>query len=1544
MNKSLKPILSVALRRLALLLTAILTPLLGFVPVSAHANIVGPYTADANTLFLFHFDEPAGSSVTANVGLKGGNCITATNIIANPGLALPPTSTNMLGKPSYPGFGNCVSTTNTVDPALYPTIVGLVGYDGNNNGVFNADINGTASADGLLMTNLNIGNTLVAPTGNSPFTIEALVNCATNIGGSINQEILCTDNANGTQRGFQFRINNNAQLEFNFIGAPTSGSKTAVIPTTGPHAYSSNAWFHVAVTYDGTNLLLYWTKLDPSSTACNQIGGPFAWNSTTNGRTFAPLIIGNENRGASTENFKGLIDEVRISSVCRSPSQMMFVSPAVTIVKHPSSQSIDYLQPVIFSVTASSTTPMGYRWRYNGTPISGNTATNNSYTIPSVDVGNAGGYDCVITNTAGFSATSHVAQLIVGCDNFLAHRWSFTSDTTDSVGGATGTNMGTATVSGGALVLDGTAGCFMELPHFLIHNSNYTAVTFEFWANYNITANNNNRIFDFGNTNFVNATVLPPENYLYFSPHAGANHVLGFAPTTQESQISAIAAGDLDGQTAMYVACVIDPPNNVMSIFTNGVLETNVTLSTSMDSIIDEKCWIGRSLFTADSYFNGSIDELRLYSGALAPGSIFQSFSQGPDVPLNAGPVAILIQPSNTTAAVGFQASLSAVIIGRQPVSYQWLENGVPIAGATNAAYTFTPTLGQSGHTFQILATNSISGTNYNVASIPATLTVRVPLNLTWAGTGGNWDITSLDWTTNANVSQRAYIEGDNVTFDNLGAAQSTVNLTQTLHPSSMTVSGSTSYTLNGGGAIAGFTSLTKSGSGTLILDTLNAYTGSTTVSGGTLQIGDGTTTGRIGSGPVTNNAVIAVNPGASGSVTLTNTIAGSGYLTMNGNSSGGLILSASNSYAGGTTISSGTLHARNAMALGTGSTVVSASGAELFVDANVDLNPEPLTLNGSGITSDGALHKGGAGLTTLGGTVALGSDTTINVDNGSTLNLTNPSGINGIAANANLTLAGSGIANVTGPVALGTGGITVNGSTWTLANPVNNYAGKTFLYGGRLIVSAAAGLGSAPGSFTADQITMGNGNTGGTLGTYTSFALNDGLRGISISTTLPSAVGFFVGSNAVLTISNSISGVGGITKSGNGTLVLNGDNSGLIGTLNIDTASTFTNDGVVRIAAPNALTANVTMITISNNNSGTSTLQLDGSAGALNISPVILQWSGRNSTVPAIENVIGNNTFSVGAVCTWNGGGGTYQIQSDAGTLTLPTDIPGSAPAGFRSLVFSGSGNILMSGAVRDGDGGANNCTNSIIKTGSGILTLVAANSNTGTNYVGDGAMLVDGSTGTNSLTVGGGKLGGIGTVNGPTIVGFGGTLSPGDLAIGTLTINNNLTFAGGNLLALVNKSLSPSSSNNLAAVSGTVTNSGAGAIIVTNLGPALALGNSFKLFSQPVLNGGTMGVVGCGVAWNNHLAVDGTISVAALTLPQPVITTVSLNGTSLVLTGNNGYTSGGYYVLSTTNLAVPRANWTRVSTNVFGGASFSVTNTVAPGAPESFFTIQLQ
>src|SRR5215467_12482465 len=95
----------------------------------------------------------------------------------------------------------------------------------------------------------------------------------------------------------------------------------------------------------------------------------------------------------------------------------------------------------------------------------------------------------------------------------LAHRYSFASDASDSVGHADGQLMGAAKIADGQVHLNGTRGTFVNLPGGLIAGCD--AVTFEFWASFG-TNRNWARVFDQGSTNGNNG-----QYDLYFCPHSG---------------------------------------------------------------------------------------------------------------------------------------------------------------------------------------------------------------------------------------------------------------------------------------------------------------------------------------------------------------------------------------------------------------------------------------------------------------------------------------------------------------------------------------------------------------------------------------------------------------------------------------------------------------------------------------------------------------------------------------------------------------------------------------------------------------------------------------------------------------------------------------------------------------------------------------------------------------------------------------------------------------------------------------------------------------
>ncbi len=1005
-------------------------------PQLVSALIVGPYTSDTNTLFLFHFDEAAGGTVTTNVGSKLGNAYTVTNTFTGNGLATPPTVTDVLGGTAFSGFGNALTNTS-----LAPNTNWLVGFDFNNSGAFQGDQSLTGpvlSADSFAMTNLNMGFG-----GASAFTIEAMI-CP--LVTNRNQEIFCTDSSAGT-RGLQFKITSAGLINFNAIA--TGPNFSVAVPSSGANAFVPNTWYHIAATYDGANVRIYWTKVDAANVQANLINttASTAINATFGAAT-GPLLIGNENRNSSQEGFQGRIDEVRISKVARGAGQMLFGSALVSISQQPYVQEgVDYGGNGSVSVTATSLLHLSYQWRQNGSLISG--ATNANYVFTNASLASAGSYDCVITNSNPSSVTSAVCVVSVGAANFLAHRYSFTNDVTDGFGTANGTTFGNANVSGGALQLDGTIGTYLQLPGGLV--TNQAAITVESWASFSTIANNS-FYYGFGDTNGANGRY-----YIFCTPHGTAARIAiaGVDPGFNGEQIANCGA-NLDNRTGVQIVSVFAPYQGYEALYTNGVLAAiNTNITTQLSAVVNNYSFIGRSLYSGDPYLTGAVDEFRIYNGALSASSILRSYQQGPDNALSDGPVQFLTSPTNTTIAQGQSVTFTSLASGHQTIAYQWTKNGSAISGATNVNYTYAPSFADNNATFQVFATNIVTGTNYSAASGTATLTVLVPETLVWLGASDNlWNLSSLNWS-NAAQQLVAYAQFDGAVFDERGTGQPNVDLQQAFTPVTLTVSNATAdYVLTSSaqnGNLTVFGALLKQGVGRLTLDVTNTSAGLTIIQNGTLQIGNGDAFGSLGTGSVTNNATLSFNR-ADTNLGVPNIIHGTGAVTFDG--TGSVTISGTNDYTGSTTVNAGVLNLQNASGLGAtnGGTTINAGG-QLYITANVDIGPEALTLNGVA-DGNGALRKGGAGATTYSGALTLGSDSTIGVDGGATVTLNSVLGISGgftltkngggtLALNATNIYTGgttlsAGVINVNTNQALSTGDITVNGGRILLAPSVN--------------------------------------------------------------------------------------------------------------------------------------------------------------------------------------------------------------------------------------------------------------------------------------------------------------------------------------------------------------------------------------------------------------------------------------------------------------------------------------------------------------------------
>ncbi len=110
--------------------------------------------------------------------------------------------------------------------------------------------------------------------------------------------------------------------------------------------------------------------------------------------------------------------------------------------------------------------------------------------------------------------------------------------------------------------------------------------------------------------------------------------------------------------------------------------------------------------------------------------------------------------------------------------------------------------------------------------------------NTQWKGgaNGNAWDVnTTSNWLNNATM--KTFSQGDTVLFDISGKANNTVNLTGDVQPSQVWVSSPADYTFSGTGSITGTASVLKTGYGALTLANTNSYAGKTTVDQGALIV-----------------------------------------------------------------------------------------------------------------------------------------------------------------------------------------------------------------------------------------------------------------------------------------------------------------------------------------------------------------------------------------------------------------------------------------------------------------------------------------------------------------------------------------------------------------------------------------------------------------------------------------------------------------------------------------------------------------------------------
>ena len=195
---------------------------------------------------------------------------------------------------------------------------------------------------------------------------------------------------------------------------------------------------------------------------------------------------------------------------------------------------------------------------------------------------------------------------------------------------------------------------YLNLPGSIL--SNYLAATIEMWV-----------------PSISSLTTSPPFVYLFaFGDADGAGDgydYIFFNPNLARATISAADPG-YDGEqggnlaaslglaTNLHLTCVFDCPHGVINIYTNGVLAAAFTgITDTMSDVGSQFAYIGRSLYTADAYLTWTLDELRIYNGALSASEIAATQVLGPDQLLSAASPAVSASASGGTLTLSWPVS-----------------------------------------------------------------------------------------------------------------------------------------------------------------------------------------------------------------------------------------------------------------------------------------------------------------------------------------------------------------------------------------------------------------------------------------------------------------------------------------------------------------------------------------------------------------------------------------------------------------------------------------------------------------------------------------------------------------------------------------------------------------------------------------------------------------------------------------------------------------------------------------------------------------------
>lgn len=588
---------------------------------------------------------------------------------------------------------------------------------------------------------------------------------------------------------------------------------------------------------------------------------------------------------------------------------------------------------------------------------------------------------------------------------------------------------------------------------------------------------------------------------------------------------------------------------------------------------------------------------------------------------------------------------------------------------------------------------------------------------------------------------------------------------------------------------------------------------------GGIFQYGAGGTGSFLSSSiQISNNGEFVFNRGED--TVYTTVLSGAGAVVQQG--PGRLTLTASNTYTGETRVGPGAV-----LQVGNAGTTGSVSGS-VINNGQLVFNRSNAVTYGGTVSGSGSLSQIGAGILTLTGQNTYTGGTSI--EDGRTLQVGNggeQGAIAGDIANSGTLIVNrSGSLQFSGVIS-GDGTLIKRGAGVLQLTASNTYAGSTRLEGGVLAATSANNFGALGNGLLFD---------GGTLRWLNTFFVGRPAELLGKGGTLDS-------NGLAVEWRSATTGVGGLSKTGLGTLYLTGANtytggsSVLAGTLQVGMGGTsgsvvgdinnqaqlifnrsddylfsgvISGTGAVTQQGPGRLilTGHHTYTGGTRISGGSLQLGNGGASGGLtgnvvndgqlifNRSDDINDASGLISGSGSVTQV-GPGILSLTHDHLYTGAtrvaGGTLRIGDGGVSGSIRGDVINNA-----SLIRDRSDNVSYAGALSG--------TGTFIKQGSGNLTMTGHSPYTGTTLISGGSLIVNGSLGGHVDVSEQASLAGAGSVLGVVEVADGGYLAPG-AGVGTLTVGGLILHENSQLDMELGMPDTSSGSHDHVSVSGDVT-----------------------------------------------------------------------------------------------------------------------------------------